>query len=305
MEFLELYPHCLNKNEMKKHFKILLIPIFCSVLLFQSCGEKSETPIKGSLKCYVDESLFNVIQVEKDTFMVHYKQSKIELFKVKAREGIATILNGDISLFISSRNLNDEEKTYFEKTNLPIRAFKFCYDAVVPIVNKKDPADKVTMDEIKNFLSGKPTRFRIYVPEPNSGIYEYLKRNVLDGKELTNVSVVKSEEEVIQKIKTVKNALGFVGLDNAHGDEIKILQVGVMRRDGEALYYDPYVAYLISQTYPLVRTTAIIINDPALGVASGFASFLTSYEGQKIVSKNNLGPWTQKDLDQASYVPMS
>ncbi len=277
---------------MKNHFKILHVLVLFSALLFQACGEKSETAIKGSLKCYVDESLYNVIQTEKDTFMVLYKQSNIELFKVKAREGIASILNGDISLFISSRNLNDEEKAYFEKTNLPIRAFKFCYDAVVPIVNKKDPADKITMDEIKNILSGKPTKFRIYVPEPNSGVFEYLKQNVLDGKEPANVSVVKSEEEVIQKIKTVKNALGFVGLDNARGDEIKILQVGVMRRDGEALYYDPYVAYLISQNYPLVRTTAIIINDPAIGVASGFATFLTSYVGQKIVSKNNLGPAT-------------
>jgi ABC-type phosphate transport system substrate-binding protein len=100
-----------------------------------------------------------------------------------------------------------------------------------------------------------------------------------------------SEDEV-KKVKTEKNALGFVALDNAHTEKIKILQVGVMRRDGEALYYDPYVAYLISQTYPLVRTTAIIINDPAIGVASGFASFLTSYEGQKIVSKYNLGPAT-------------
>ncbi len=277
---------------MKNHNKISLILLFVATILFQACGEKSETPIKGVLKCYVDESLFNVIQAEKDTFMVRYRQSKIELVKVKARVGIASILNGEISLFISSRNLNDEEKKYFEKTNLPIRAFKFCYDAVVPIVSEKDPSDKITTDELKNILSGKPTRFKVFVPEPNSGVYEYLKHDLLGDKELTNVSIVKSEDEVIQKVKTEKNALGFVGLDNAHAEKIKILEVGVMRGDGEALYYDPYVAYLISQTYPMVRTTAIIINDPAIGVASGFATFLTSYEGQKIVSKNNLGPAT-------------
>ena len=279
-----------------KDLSKILFSLLIVLVLFSACKEKSETPIKGKLKCYVDKSLYKIIEAEKDTFLARYPQSQIDLAPLTAREGIASILNGEISVFISSRNLNDEETEHFEKIKQkmqPLRAFKFCYDAVVPVVKENDANNEITIEEIRNILTGKPSKFKVIVPENNSGVYEYLKVKFTEKKELKNVLIVKSEEEVIQKIKTVKNSLGFVGLNVAQNNKgIKILEVGIIRSDGEALNYFPYVAYLVSQTYPLIRTTAILINDPALGVASGFVSFLTSYEGQKIVSKNNLGPAT-------------
>jgi phosphate transport system substrate-binding protein len=280
---------------MKSPNKSLIVALII-LALFNACTEKSETPVKGKLTCYVDESLFKLIETERDSFVAKYKLSKIDLVPLKAREGIAELLNNKSSVFISSRNLNEEEKTYLDqikKQMASLRAFKFCYDAVVPVVNENSSSTDITTDEIKNILTGKQTKYKIFVPEQNSGVYEFLKEKFTNGKELINVSIVKSEEEVVEKVKDTKNGLGFLGLNIANNKkEVKVLEVGVVRSDGEALNYLPYVAYLVSQTYPMTRTTAILINDPALGVASGFVSFLTSYEGQKIVSKNNLGPAT-------------
>ena len=135
---------------------------------------------------------------------------------------------------------------------------------------------------------------RVFVPEHNSGVYEYLKEKLLDKQEPKNITIVKSEEETINRVKATKNSLGFVGLntlENVTG--VKILEVGSkVRSDGEVLYYKPYVAYLVAQTYPLIRTTTIFLNDYGIGLAAGFLTYLTGYEGQKIVSKNNLGPAT-------------
>jgi phosphate transport system substrate-binding protein len=295
MVFTELFPPYSKRSEMKKLSKISVL-VLIVLAFFNACTEKSETPVKGKLTCYVDESLFKLIEAERDSFVARYKLSKIDLVPLKAREGIASLLNNESTVFISSRNLNDEEKKYLDqiKQNMSsLRAFKFCYDAVVPVVSESNSSTDITTDEIRNILSGKIAKFKIFLPEQNSGIYEYLKDKFTYGKELKNVFIVKSEEEVIQKIKDVKNSLGFVGLNIANNKkDVKVLEVGVVRSDGEPLNYMPYVAYLVSQTYPLTRTTAILINDPAIGVASGFVSFLTSYEGQRIVSKNNLGPAT-------------
>ena len=279
---------------MTKRFKkILLFSFSIAIVLFVGCKEKELSPIRGSLKCYVDESLYNVVKAERDTFVVLYPKSKIELVPVTAREGIADVLNGEATLFISSRTLNDEEKTYFEKTKSEMRAFKFCYDAVVPIASEGDSKEKITLDEIKKILLGQKAGFKVFVPEQNSGVYEYLKVTVLENKEPQNVSIVKSEEEVIKKVKSIKKSLGFVGLNTLEKAEgVKILEVGIMRSLTDILYYKPYTAYLVSQTYPLIRTTSIFINEVGIGLASGFATFLTSYEGQKIVSKHNLGPAT-------------
>lgn len=265
-----------------------------SMLIFIACQERQSSPIKGVLKCYVDESLYNVVKAERDTFAVLYPQSKIELVTAKAREGIAAVLNGETELFISSRNLNDEERSFLEKRQSRMRGFKFCFDAVVPIVREDDSKEKILIQEIKDLLAGQTKGTKVFVPEHNSGVYEYLKENLLEKKEPQNVIIVKNEEEVVSKVKATKKSLGFVGLNSLSGVKgTKILEVGSkVRSDGEVLYYYPYVAYLVSESYPLLRTTTIFINENGIGLASGFSTFLTSYEGQKVVAKNNLGPAT-------------
>src|SRR3989339_795626 len=104
------------------------------ILIFTACNERQISPIKGSLKCYVDESLYNVVKAARDTFVVRYPGSSIELVSVKAREGIAAVLNREAKIFISTRELNAEEKAFSEKSKLDLHHFNFCYDAIVPIV---------------------------------------------------------------------------------------------------------------------------------------------------------------------------
>lgn len=279
---------------MKKYNSIPLFLLLFAIIFNFGCKERHLSPTKGSLKCYVDESLYNIVSTVRDSFVVHYPESKIELIPVKAREGIALILNGEAKLFVSSRNLNDEEKSFLKKQKSDIRDYKFCYDAVVPIVRGDNPRENIIVADLKGMLRGQKGDFKLFVPEHNSGVYEYLRDSLLEKQELVNVTIVKSEEETIKKVKETKNGLGFVGvntLEKANG--VKILEVGSkVRSDGEVLYYKPYVAYLATQTYPLVRATAIFINDYGIGLAAGFLTYLTGNEGQKIISKNNLGPAT-------------
>jgi len=279
---------------MKKNNAILVSLLTFTLFFSYGCKERQLSPTKGSLKCYVDESLYNVVLAARDSFVVVYPESKIELITVKAREGIASILNGEAKIFVSSRNLNDEEKSFMKKQKSDIRDYKFCYDAVVPIVPENYPKENIILDELKKILKGETKDFKVFVPEHNTGVYEYLKENLLDKQEPKNVTIVKSEEETINKVKATKNSLGFVGLNTlANVTGVKILEVGSkVRSDGEVLYYKPYVAYLVTQSYPLVRTTTIFVNDYGTGLAAGFLTYLTGYEGQKIVSKNNLGPAT-------------
>lgn len=295
MDFLEFWLHFLKRDQEMKKYKV--IPAFLLIItLFFSfgCKERHLSPTKGSLKCYVDESLYNVVLAERDSFVVAYPESKIELITVKAREGIASILNGEAKIFISSRELNEEEKDFIKKQKIEVRDYKFCYDAVVPIVREDDPQENIIVADLSSILSGERNDFKVFVPEHNSGVYEYLKEKLLDKQEPKNVTIVKSEEETINKVKETKKSLGFVGLntlENVKG--VKILEVGSkVRSDGEVLYYKPYVAYLVTQSYPLIRTTAIFVNDYGTGLAAGFLTYLTSFNGQKIVSKNNLGPAT-------------
>ncbi len=277
---------------MKKLFKYFVIALF--ILLFGCKDEPRETPTKGYLKCYVDESLYNVVKDEADLFMNLYPQTKIDLIPVKAREGIVTILNNESEMFVSSRELNKEEKNYAQKIKSEIKLFKFCYDGIAVISNKKFVEEKINLSDLKNLLTAKSRKYKIIIPERNSGIFEYISSHLLSENQLANVDIVNCESDVIKKISVTNNSLGLVGLNTLKGIKgIKILKVGTSENNIlGSTYYEPLAGYLVNGSYPLVRTTYIFLNEIGIGVASGFTTFLTSSEGQKVVMKNDLGPAT-------------
>ena len=57
--------------------------------------------------------------------------------------------------------------------------------------------------------------------------------------------------------------------------------------------YKPYQAYLYYGDYPLARSIYALLNDPRSTLPWGFASFLASDRGQRIILKSGLVPATQ------------
>lgn len=281
---------------MKKTSKIFLLSFFILSIAISCREEPHKLPTKGYLKCFVDESLFNVINESAKLFTKQYPESKIDLVVVSAREGIVKLLNNEAELFISSRALNDEEEKYVKKENPSVKAFKYCYDGIVVITNKNSNIEKISVTDIEEGLT-KKSNYKFILPEPNSGVYEFIKSQVLLNKTPIEGEIVKSEKEVINAIKqnNEKNEFGLVGYNTLATimDSVKILQVSESKTSiGKDSYYLPHPGYFVNNEYPLRRTCIILINEVGLGVASGFASFITSSEGQKIVLQNKLGPAT-------------
>lgn len=280
---------------MNSFLKAALYYFLFSLLIFVlGCKEKTETPTKGNLKAFVDESIFKLVQQEKDTFVALYPNTKIDLEKTTAREGIAKLLNNETELFISSRGLNEEELLFIKDKKLEIKVFKFCIDAVSVIVNKNDKMVNLRVDELKDILSGKNLNYKIVIPQKNSGIYEYVKNSLLQNKEPKNVQVVKSEDDVLSVIEKSDKKIGLLGLNLIQdSSKIKIIRISNSEIEETGIsFYEPHQAYLVNGNYPLNRTAYLLLNEIGYGVASGFTTFLTSFEGQKIVKLNKLGPAT-------------
>lgn len=281
---------------MKKTSKIILL---CILLLLNAAGcreEPHKLPTRGYLKCFVDESLYNVVNESANLFTKLYPETKIDLVVVPAREGISKVCNNEAELFISSRALNNEEEKFVEKRNTGIRVFKYCYDGIAVITNSKASIDKIDLSDIETDLT-KKSENKFVLPEPNSGVYEFIKSQVLINKTPSEGIIVNSEKEVIDIIKksNSKKEFGLVGFNSLVTDNgsIKILKIGESKTPvSKKNYFLPHPGYFVNNEYPLRRTCLILINEVGLGVASGFASFLTSSEGQKVVLKNNLGPAT-------------
>lgn len=280
---------------MKKSNNYLILLFFVFGIFLLSCKpEPKESPIKGSLKCDVDESLFTMIEAIRDTFMVKYPESKIELNKVKAREGIVKVLNGESTIFVGTRELNKEEHDFVKKAKIDLRVIKFCYDALTVVVDSNHSLSRMTTAELKQLLLGESTQYKVFIPDQYSGIFENLKTDLLENKKPTGAKVVNSEEEVVKSVLKNKNSIGVVGLNIAkHMKGIKILRIGTDERSATGgIYYEPTAGYLSNGEYPLIRTCYIYLNEIGLVLGSGFSTFIASYEGQKIILSYDLGPAT-------------
>jgi len=274
-----------------QHLKISFL--FSIVFISFSCQENKLSPTKGNLKAYADESVYNLIVKEKDAFDSLYIEAKIEVAPLTAREGITKILNNEIKIFICSRDFNKEELEFIKGQKSELQSFKFCFDAVVAIVSKNNSLTEIKLTDLKKLLLGEKKDSKIYLPQKNSGVYEFLKTDLLDGQEpSTEVQIVESEFGVKEQVLKNKNSIGLIGLNVLNDtSDVTLLKIGYARNPLEpVIFYQPHQGYMINGSYPLTRTVYALLNEIGLGLASGFVTYLTSYEGQAIVKNNNLGP---------------
>jgi len=281
----------MKQQTLKQYLNISFL--FIIIFNLFGCQEKKISPTKGNLKAFADESVFNLIVKEKDAFEALYPKAKISVEPLTAREGISKILNNEIKIFICSRNFNKEELEFIKSTNSELRSFKFCYDAVVAIVSKNNSLTQIKLDDLKKSLLGEKKDFKVYLPQKNSGVYEFLKTDLLEGKEISPlVHITESEFAVKEQVLKNKNSIGLIGLNILKDtSDVTLLKIGYARNPLEPEnFYLPHQAYMINGSYPLTRTVYALLKEIGLGLASGFVTYLTSYPGQEIVKNNNLGP---------------
>lgn len=271
-------------------FRLTLV-LTAALIIFSGCREKTETAIKGTQVIWADESYKKIIDAEAEKFSVLYPDAKITVNYTTAREGIIKLLKGEAEIFISSRDFNEEELKPAKQTE-DLRRFKFCYDGLAVISADASLAGKISMDEISGYLKSGRDYQNIYIPEPNSGVNEFLKNTFGIKSFSSSVKIVQKESEITEKVLADPGSIGILSLPLIP-DSLKemILETGSRGTNG-IHYFRPHPGYLVNQSYPLVRTGYILLNETGPGLAGGFATFLTSAPGQKIVLQADLGPAT-------------
>ncbi len=272
--------------------KGLIYIVISSLLLFGCYSERKDTPTRGNLTVYVDESVYPLLKDEAAAFEKDYPKAKIELKSIVTNGGMEKILNGETKMFISTRDFNKKESAFITENKLNILAYKFVYDGVAVITAKNQKLDYISTSDLKDVLEGNNKKFTAVIPDSNTGTYNTIRKDLLGGKNPTNVEYVLDEKSISEKIEHNPNTIGFESInliqDSSH---IKILKVGDLKvRDGEIAYYTPHPAYIYKDYYPLRRTIYIFLSEVGQGLGSGFTTFLTSDDGQKVALKDNIAP---------------
>jgi phosphate transport system substrate-binding protein len=177
-------------------------------------------------------------------------------------------------------------------------------------VNQASADTTITVAEIKKMLNGQTKTDRnIVFDNPNSSLVRYLKE-LSGSKEFKqkNIYALKSNKEVINYVSQHAGAIGFTGFswlndpDKDYADAVSKIKIVAVKDEGSkqysGQYFKPSQETLSLKQYPLVRKLYIINCTGTHGLGTGFANFILSDRGQRIILKSGLLPYKipQRDI---------
>lgn len=304
---------------MKKQFWLIGVWLLATLSACQSKPKDglTDTYISGVITIAADESFQPIVQEEIDVFEGTFPMAGIVPRYTTEVEAINLLLADSVRLAITTRTLTPEEMNSFHSRKFFPREIKLATDGLALIVNRQNTDTLISMRDIRRILTGEVTDWEAVYPDSplkditvvfdnkNSSTVRFAIDSVCGGKSLsaTGVKALKTNQQVMDYVAKTRNAIGVIGVNwlgnrsdttnLSFRDEIRVMSVSAENVATPENSYKPYQAYLFYGHYPLARSIYVLLNDPRNALPWGFASFLTSDRGQRIILKSGLVPATQ------------
>jgi len=289
-----------------KNSSVIVFSFLALLLLLNGCNsgikKHDDTFITGKAQFVADESFSPILDQELYIFKYTNKEADPQMIYKTENEALKLFLSDSIRVAILARNLKPAELSLLRQRTLPPEINCFAIDAVALIVNKASTDTLTSVAEIKKMLRGEiKTDKNIVFDNPNSSITRYLKDlSGVDQFNQKNIYALKSNVDVIKYVSEHPQAIGFISYtwllepDKYYASLVNnIKMVGVKdesNKDDPKSYYTPSQNSLAMRQYPLQRSLYIINSTGRRGLATGFATFLESERGQRIVLRSGLLP---------------
>lgn len=205
-------------------------------------------------------------------------------------KGIKALLEGKVTMAGASRKLETEEK----KQNLIGTAIG--YDAIAVFVNKKNPVNNLTKEQIKGIFTGKiknwkevggkdaPIRVNTEIAGEKRATMLAFQEMAMDkapyGTGFKEIDFPRDQIVEVAKDENGICSVSFGLLAAVSADlrnKVKAFNVGGI---------DPSDKNIQSGAYPISRPLLLVTNGLPKGNVKKFIDFMLSKEGQDIVNKN-------------------
>lgn len=294
---------------MKINFnsQFLLFVLLLSAGL-QACKQKptkfsTDNDAKSGKATFVADASFSpILDQELYIYASQNPNAKINVLYKTENEAVNALLNDSVRVAVLSRELTADERAVITKRTLSVESVRFAIDAIALIVNTASNDTTITVGQLKKLLTGQGDLNRTIVfDNPNSSLVRYLK-DFTGSKGFTqkNIYALKSNKEVLKYVSEHPDALGITGFswlndpDKDYAGYVEKVKVVSVRDESNKQYPDTYFKpsqeSLVLKQYPLSRGLYVINCTSKVGLGMGFAKFLGSQPGQRIILKSGLLP---------------
>ncbi|MEN0056612.1 MAG: substrate-binding domain-containing protein [Mucilaginibacter sp.] len=284
--------------------------IFSALLLtgLTACQQKAtkytaDSNFKAGVATFVADASFSPIVDQELYIYTNLNPEAKPVIQYKTENEAVNMLMADsVRVAILSRELDTAERSVIAKRQLVVESVRFATDAVALIVNTASNDTLITVAQLKKLLTGQGDGNRTIVfDNPNSSLVRYLKE-LTGSKGFTqkNIYALKSNKEVLKYVSEHPDALGITGFswlndpDKDYAGYVEKVKIVGVRDEASKQYPDQYFKpsqeSLVLKQYPLSRGLYMINCSSKVGLGMGFAHFLASPTGQRIILKSGLLP---------------
>ena len=199
--------------------------------------------------------------------------------------GINAVLNGIANVGASSRELSKKEKEH-------LNAYIVGRDALAIVVNKKNPINNISLNDLRKVLSGEINTWeklgthlnkpiQIINDSAGSGTRAAIEELVMKDSNITLMSVVvNSSAEMKGNVTNLKHSIGYLPL-NYLDNTVKALSINNVLPSYAAAY---------KGDYPLFRDLYYVIKKDSKDLGLAYIYYVLSPEGQDVVVKEGFLP---------------
>jgi phosphate transport system substrate-binding protein len=291
---------------MNRFLKNKFIVMAFSAIVFSACNnsdtkkEIENTPASGTLKLLADDTFKPLLGTSIETFESINPNAKIIIQYKPQEKAFAELIEGNADVIIAGRPPSEIEEEQIEKKGLQAKVNLIASDALAFIVSKNYPHKEITEDKIAGILSG-DLNLQLVCDKNSSGNLAYLKNRFNLSGEIKNIVAAGSDSAVVEYISSHPTAIGIIGMAFISDyDDVKVKErlskvnlLTIQYKDSTGKLREGYPVQedLVTRKYPFIRDIFIINLDGKMNLGSGFANFLVSERGQRIVLKSGLMPF--------------
>jgi len=259
-------------------------------------GAEGEIVVKGS------DTLLQVAQAMAEAYQAENPGVKIGVSGGGSGTGFQALIEKTCDIADASRKIKDEEMKQAQEKGIEPVEDLVGYDGIAVIVNKANPINELTVDQISDLYVGATTSWDklggkgevvLVSRDSTSGTYEYFLEDIVKKGEKDNarefapsIMALQSNPDVRRQVTESEGAIGYIGLGYVD-DSIKVL--GVIGKKGGAAVM-PSVETVKDGSYPISRPLFMYTDKNAPKKVADYIAWVLGDKGQAIVKEKGFVP---------------
>jgi phosphate transport system substrate-binding protein len=284
-------------------------------------GYTKTSGVSGNMNSVGSDTLNNLMTLWAEGFRKQYPNVRIQIEGKGSSTAPPALIAGTSQLGPMSRAMKSDEIDNFEKKyGYKPTPVKVAIDALAVYVNKDNPLQQLTLQEVDAIFSkgracggkavanwGQATVTGPWASQPislygrnsASGTYGFFKEHALcKGDFKDTVKEQPGSASVVQGVTEDRYGIGYSGI-GYRTSGVKPLRIAAKKG---APYYGTEAAEVYSGNYPLSRFLYVYVNKapnkPLDPMVREYLKFILSQEGQQTVVKDGFLPLTAKTLQE-------